>query len=393
MSSESAQEPARGSSAPPGGGRRSRRPKAQKKRARARRSRAQWAGIGFGAFAFLLGALLAVVIVFSRRHGPGEGQRFVLTVPEGTDSRSLSKLLAEEGLISSESMMAMYLELTAQPRPVPGEHLVFGGVTPAELTDLLGRTPTRKSVKLTIPEGFHSFAIADRLEELGISPRDSFLRVTRDPIALEELGVPSAPDRGPPSAEGFLYPATYELKLDTPARDVVARLVRESNQRWDKTLESHEAEVAKLAAELGWGRREIVTMASLIEKEAAVDDERATIASVFRNRLLSPEFTPKLLQSDPTSAYGCWAARDEAPSCAEFSGKVTPAMNRDKLNRWSTYTHEGLPPGPICSPGQKSILAVLAPADTEFLYFVAAGGGRHKFSKTLDEHNQAINKK
>jgi UPF0755 protein len=129
----------------------------------------------------------------------------------------------------------------------------------------------------------------------------------------------------------------------------------------------------------------------MIEKEAAVDEDRPLIASVFVNRLVDPEFKTRKLQSDPTSSYGCVAFPDEAPaSCAEFNGKPTPAMNRDPKNRYSTYAHPGLPPGPISNPGARSLQAALDPPQTRFLYFVATGGGRHTFSETFDAHNDAV---
>lgn len=131
-------------------------------------------------------------------------------------------------------------------------------------------------------------------------------------------------------------------------------------------------------------------LASIIEKEAAVDEDRPLIASVFINRLMDPEFKTHRLQSDPTSSYGCVAWPGEAPSCSDFAGKPTPAMNRDPKNRYSTYTHAGLPPGPISNPGTKSLEAALAPPTTRYLYFVATGGGRHTFSETFDAHNDAI---
>ena len=107
---------------------------------------------------------------------------------------------------------------------------------------------------------------------------------------------------------------------------------------------------------------------------------------------MSPDFHPRLLQSDPTSGYGCLEAPDEAPSCAGYGGKITGAINRDKRNRYSTYVNEGLPPGPIANPGDRSVLAVLAPASSNYFYFVASGGGRHTFSETLADHNKAIKK-
>src|SRR5262249_12349151 len=134
---------------------------------------------------------------------------------------------------------------------------------------------------------------------------------------------------------------------------------------------------------------EIVTLASMVEKEAAVDEERPLVASVFFNRLRDPAFTPKRLQSDPTSAYGCLTVPDIG-SCRSYAGRVTPEMNADDTNPYSTYRHDGRPPGPIANPGEKSILAVLAPAESRFLYFVARGEGRHTFSETYAQHSEAI---
>jgi len=357
-----------------------------------RLSRTGWAAFGFSLFALLGFALAITLVVFSRRKGPGEGQHFVLDVPAGLTPRETAHLLAEEGVVESEQLMAFYLGLSAPGEIAPGAHILLGGSTPSEIADVLTRNPARKGVKVVIPEGFNRFAIADRLESLGVVSRQSFLAASADPLLLEELEVPSPPGRGPASAEGFLFPATYELKLDTPAKEVVTRLVREANQRWKRVASDNGAAIDKLAERFGWGPAEIITFASMIEKEAGVDDERPVIASVFYNRLTSADFNPKLFQSDPTSAYGCLEAPDEAPSCAGFSGKITGAMNRDRRNRYSTYVNEGLPPGPIANPGERSVAAALAPANTRFFYFVASGNGRHTFSETLADHNRAMKK-
>ncbi len=358
--------------------------------ARQKRRKTLWAGVAFSAFALVGLALTVALAVFSRQRGPSEGKWFLLDIPEGQSTRELAHMLAEEGLVESEQLMAFYLALSAYGRVSPGPHLVPGGATPNELTELLSRNPTRRSVKVTIPEGFHRFAIGERLEEQGVVGKDAFLRATVDPVLLEELEIPGRGGKTPESAEGFLFPATYELKLNTPSREVVERLVRESTARWKKVLSKHGDAVDDLSFRYGWSRADIVTLAAMIEKEAAVDDERSTISSVFHNRLSLPTFTPKLLQSDPTSAYGCYAEPGRIPACAGFSGKVTGALNRDRQNRWSTYVNEGLPPGPIANPGERSISAALAPANTPFLYFVAKGAGRHTFSETYEEHKKAI---
>lgn len=370
---------------------RSERPRTSRRRLLPRLlGRFSWAGWAFAGFLGIFAALGVGLWVFASRAGPSAGQRFVVAIPEGKTPREIAALLAEEGLVSSELLMSLYVGLSPGAEPVPGEHFLEGGRTPSELRALLARSPDRPSVKLVIPEGFTRFAIAERLEASGVCTQASFLAASADPLLLEALEVPGQGGLSPASAEGYLFPATYPMKLDTPAREVVERLVREAHARWGRLLDANGGTVSGACKELGWSRAEIVTLASMVEKEAAVADERPTIASVFFNRLLDPAFSPKLLQSDPTSGYGCLTARDEAPSCATFDGKVTGAQNRDPLNRYSTYTHEGLPPGPIANPGEASLKAVLAPAETRYFYFVAKGAGRHTFSETLDAHNRAV---
>jgi len=342
--------------------------------------------IAIGLALLVLGPAVSLA-VFALRPGPSAGQRVDIDVPAGLTASELAELLYDEGLVSNELLASLYLGLAGELDVAPGEHLLPGGSTPSELRALLVRSPTRPTVKVTIPEGWNRFQIAARMESLGVTSERSFLAATVDPLLLEALEVPAPPGRGPDSAEGYLFPATYKFELDVPAAEVVTRLVNEAHLRWRRVAE---AGLGAEAKELGWGRAEIVSLASIIEKEAAADGERPTISSVFYNRMLSPTFTPKLLQSDPTSAYGCLAAPDEAPSCANFAGKVRPEMNRDKQNRWSTYTHEGLPPGPISNPGEKSLAAALAPEKTEYFFFVAKGGGHHQFSATMTDHQKAI---
>ena len=133
-----------------------------------------------------------------------------------------------------------------------------------------------------------------------------------------------------------------------------------------------------------------MTLASMVEKEAVVDDEREVIASVFLNRLRDPSFKPKYLQSDPTAAYGCKVMPKRLTSCRDSGGKVSPAVNRDRNNRYSTYVYEGLPPGPIANPGEASLRAVFNARPGSYLYFVAKGGGRHAFSETYEDHLKAV---
>ncbi|AUX23561.1 hypothetical protein SOCEGT47_040880 [Sorangium cellulosum] len=348
-----------------------------------------------GALAVVAAGLTALVLWFGRTRAPDRGRVVEINWPDGLDADEAAALLAAEGLVKSERAMALYLRTTGGTRAfVPGPHLLFEGATPKELRQLLTRAEGRPTAKITIPEGWNRFDIAARLERLRIAGKRTFLSATADGAFLEALGIERGGAVGAESAEGYLFPATYEFALDTDARRVVKRLVDESDQRWKALVAQRADGLAALQATLGWGRREVITLASLVEKEAVVEEERPLIASVFLNRLLDPTFRPlRRLQSDATALYGCVAWPEEAPSCAAWGGKPTPEVVRDPKNRYSTYAHPGLPPGPIANPGAASIAAVLAPAATKYLYFVAAGGGRHAFSESLDAHNHAVRKR
>lgn len=324
---------------------------------------------------------------------PDQGGAVEIDWPAGLDPVEAAALLAARGLVRSEAATAMYLRATGGTADfVPGRHLLSEGISPRDLRRLLSRAPDRPAARLTIPEGWSRFEIAGRLEKLRIAGAKAFLAASADAELLDALGIEAAGAVGAESAEGYLFPATYELRVDSDARDVVRRLVSEADRRWKALAAQHKDGLAALGSTLSWGRREVLTLASMVEKEAVVDDERPLIASVFLNRLLDPGFRSRKLQSDPTSSYGCAAFPDEAPSCASFAGKPTPAVVRDPANRYSTYAHPGLPPGPIGNPGERSIAAVLAPAATKYLYFVAAGGSRHTFSDNLGQHNEGVRK-
>ena len=146
-----------------------------------------------------------------------------------------------------------------------------------------------------------------------------------------------------------------------------------------------------LSASRGWGESEILTLASIVEKEAQVDEERPIIASVFFNRLDDESFRPRrMLQSDPTAGYGCLVLGETIPSCRDYQQRIVPAILRDASNPYNTYRHPGLPPGPIANPSEASVLAVLTPAKTNYLFFVATGNGRHRFSSSYEEHESHV---
>jgi UPF0755 protein len=248
----------------------------------------------------------------------------------------------------------------------------------------LERRLMRRRIRVTFPEGWTRFDIARRLQDKHVVALRDFLDATTDEAVLRELGI------GGDSAEGFLFPATYDLEPDGDPRDVVRTMKREFDRRWDALSRAHSPSLEEVMTSAKLGVREIVTLASMIEKESAIDGDRMLVASVFLNRLRDSKFSPKRLECDPTAAYGCLVAPEKAPSCALFSGKPTASIEHDPNNLYSTYTHEGLPPGPIANPGAKSLEAAMAPATTHYFYFVARGDGRSTFSETLGEHTSAV---
>jgi UPF0755 protein len=298
---------------------------------------------------------------------------------------SLTSLEAR-GALHSPRLFRAYLSLL-QPgfRVAPGEHLLNDAASPRELALRLARSAARPSQRITVPEGFQFVQIGQRLERAEVCTLAAFRSAVGDPVLLHELGITG------PSAEGYLFPASYGLLLDSDAHEVVRVLVVEAKSRLQKLLRAHPGRLEQLRHDEAFAEGDVLTLASMIEKEAQANEERAQIASVFFNRLHDPEFRPaRMLQSDPTASYGCIIHAADIPSCAGFHGSVTPAMLRDSSNPYNTYRHPGLPPGPIANPGEASIEAVLAPAQTDYLYFVARGGGHHAFSRTFAEHREAL---
>ena len=337
----------------------------------------------------ILGAVVAaaatyILVLYPASTGPGGGKDVELTFDRDEPLGSVIEKLDHAGLVGSSSRFALYARLVSLS-VAPGPHLLTDDASPQDLVHRLERLGSASKAKVTIPEGWNRFDIAKRLHSLHVASQAAFLEATTDATLLRELALDGD------TAEGFLFPATYELGKDSDPREVVRRLKTEFDRRFASLEQNHRLGRANLEATLGWSRRDIVTMASLVEKEAAVDEERPIIASVFLNRLRDPTFKRKVLQCDPTAGYGCLVMRDKLPACAGYAGKITHAINTDPQNPYSTYTHEGLPPGPIANPGIKSLQAVLAPSITKYLYFVTRGEGRrHAFSETIEEHNTAV---
>jgi UPF0755 protein len=350
---------------------------------------ARWTGRGrVAALAVALVSFTASLwffVLYPTSPGPGDGRPVEIVVVRDPSPGGLASALAAAGVISSPRLFALWVRASGGTAGVaPGRHLLTDDASPRELMARLERRASATTARVTFPEGWNRFDMARRLQDKHVVSLRDFLDATVDPDLLRELAIDGD------SAEGFLFPATYDLPLDSDPRDVVRRLKREFDRRWDILSRSRGASLNDVMTSAKMTLRDVVTLGSMIEKEAVADDERPIIASVFLNRLRDPAFKPKRLECDPTAAYGCLVAPERAPTCADFTGKATAPIEHDPENPYSTYTHEGLPPGPIANPGARSLEAAMAPATTHFFFFVARGEGRHAFSETYEAHLSAI---
>jgi UPF0755 protein len=303
-------------------------------------------------------ALLAAVLACG---GAPTGEPVRVVVPPGSSLRAAADSLERAGVVRSGRLFRLYAKLRGQDRAVKaGTYALRPGTGWGEV--LMALTEGRAlAAAVTVPEGFDLAAIVPLLaEKLGV-PAESVAAAVADSALRRELSVPT------PTLEGYLFPETYSFAVGTSARAAVAEMAREFERRW------RPAWTARLDT-LGMTRHQVVTLASIVEKEARVPDERPLIAAVYCNRLRQG----MLLQADPTVQYAL--------------GRHVERVLYSHLaadSPYNTYRHPGLPPGPIASPGTASLEAALYPADVGYLFFVARPDGRHEFRNTFAEHTQA----
>ena len=285
-----------------------------------------------------------------------------VSFPAGSGIKSLATELKQGGVIRSSWHLILLARLRGQAhRLKAGDYRFTDAMTPGDILRKLvtGDVDYRRFV---LPEGYSVYQAAEMLEQKGYFKRDAFLAVCRDALLLKRLGIRAD------TVEGYLFPATYNLAHNSTEEQLVTQMVCRFRQVY--------ADVTSGGQEQGvLSPSEIVTLASIIEKEAVSAEEKPLIASVFYNRLR----LGMPLQSDPTAVYGVRA----------FSGKVTKA-DICRHSPYNTYFVKGLPPGPIGNPGADALRAALHPSSSNYLYFVARQDGTHHFSRTLEEHNRAV---
>jgi peptidoglycan lytic transglycosylase G len=288
----------------------------------------------------------------------------VVLIPDGSTFQHVAALLEQEQLIKSRSVFVFFgISQSADRKVHAGEYELNPGMTPAEILSKLlnGQVLLHP---LTFPEGLTITQIADVASQQGLTDREEFLRLAKDRAFVASLGIKAE------TLEGYLYPDTYKFPRPIKAREVLVAMVEQLQQVVGPDL------LARMQ-ELKMTMHEVLTLASVIEKETGAGDERPEISAVFHNRL--KKHIP--LQSDPTVIYGLPA----------FDGNLHK-KDLSSPSPYNTYRVQGLPPGPIANPGIQAIRATLYPSDSRFLYFVSRNDGTHQFSATLIEHNKAVEK-
>ena len=302
----------------------------------------------------------------SRPYKGYAGDSVIVDIPRGTSRWGVATLLKKNGVIRNRVAFEVFSDWHQRRSLQAGEYLFSGPMSERQVfwKIALGKINV---ITVQIPEGWTMFDIADQLERQKLCSRADFLRVARDPTPIIDI-APHAR-----SLEGFLFPSTYQFARHTPPEQIAEAMIHEFRSKW--TGLNPDLAIATASTP---SLENVVTMASLVERETPLESERPLVAGVFYNRLRRG--LP--LQCDPTVQYAL-----------ALKGHPTQTVSHADLrvdSPYNTYLRPGLPPGPIANPGEASLRAAIDPAKTDFMYFVANDAGGHFFSKTLEEHNRNV---
>ena len=301
---------------------------------------------------------------FANRPADGEEHSHIVSVAPGESFGMLSARLEKAGVITSDIRFKIIARLSGDDKRLrAGEYALSTAMTPMEIIDILASGKVLLH-RLTIPEGYTIDQVAAEVEKAGLASAEEFSRLARDPSLVSELQLDG------PSLEGYLFPDTYHFPREVSARGIITTMVNAYQSLVTDEWRNR-------AHELDLSIHDIVTLASIIEKETGAPSERPIIASVFHNRLKKR----MRLESDPTVIYGI----------ESFDGNIT-RRHLSSATPYNTYVIRGLPPGPIANPGRAALEAALYPAETDYLFFVSKKDGTHYFSKTIAEHTEAVRK-
>lgn len=331
----------------------------------------------------------------------GTGRDVEVEIASGMSFPAIATRLADQGVIARPTWFRMFAMWRGQTADVkPGKYLIKDNLTPREVLAIIIAGVAEATVRVTLPEGENMLELFRRLEEAKVARAVELEALARDRDFLAKYAI--AGD----TAEGYLFPDTYRFHVGERPHVVLQRLITRHREIWNQAMQKHAREASRLKDRLNWTDRDLLTLASIVEKEAVDPAERPRIAQVFLNRLTSSSFKPKRLETDPTIRYGCLVPKEKSPPCVAWIELCTkagkpPGCERlrraqldDKDNPYNTYQHEGLPPGPIGNPGKKSIEATFAPDGSDYFFFVATSKSSrtHAFARTVAEHKRNVEK-
>jgi UPF0755 protein len=351
------------------------------------------------ALAVVLATLLALVLTgiwagreivrYPERARRGQGHAVTVTIGRGMKFPEVAAELQAQGVIDQPSWFRVYaMHRGLANRVRAGTYQLRDDLLPRQVLDALVAGVQEIDVAVTIPEGKHLREVFALISQAGIADAIELEAVARDPAWLKEHGIEGD------TVEGYLYPDTYRFKKPTPAGKVVEAMVKRHRIVYDELARQHQKDLRRLKKAMSWGDREIVVLASIVEKETGVSGERPRVASVFYNRLTLSSFKSRRLETDPTIRYGCTIPAEKSAACSRWdpAGRLFRAQLDDVDNRYNTYQHAGLPPGPIANPGRAALEATMQPEATQYLYFVAKDDRSHVFSRTYEEHARWVEK-
>ena len=296
---------------------------------------------------------------------------FRLNAPEktiailpGQNLKIIADHLEAEGIISSRIYFALYAKFKKSGKKLQaGEYLLSASKSPEEILDMFIKGKV-KLYRITLPEGFNVKEMAALIEKENLCDQEKFMMLCHNPAFIKRLGIQSL------SLEGYLFPDTYFFSKQNTCEDIISAMTGRFKSVFTEEWQQR-------AKELGFSIYEILTLASIIEKETGDAAERPLISSVFHNRLKKN----MRLESDPTVIYGIEG----------FDGNIKK-VHLQTVTAYNTYQITGLPPGPIANPGALSLYAALYPAKTPYLFFVSKKDTTHHFSESFEEHNKAVKK-
>jgi UPF0755 protein len=345
--------------------------------------------------------LIRTALAYPNLVHEGDGSLHTVEVRSGMSFPAIARALADADVIERPTwfrLYAMWRGVTSDVKS--GTYVIANNLTPHDVLEQLLVGVKDKTVNVPIPEGLNMLEVFDILDKFQVAKAAELTRLARDPEFLQKHGIAGE------SVDGYLFPATYNFRVGEKPVVVLERLINKHRQVWNGLATKHAKSLKRLKDRLKWSDRDVLTLASIVEKEAVKPIERPRIAQVFVNRLTDDDFNPKRLETDPTIRYGCLVEKNPSAACVAWNepcrkaGKpvgcdsLHRAQLDDRDNPYNTYQHEGLPPGPISNPGESSMEGALEPDGSNYFYFVAkpGGGGEHAFARTLDEHKRNVDK-